>query len=97
MRSARWTPDFGLAYACGMRLAIAAACLGLLHACTLATGKSGASCQRSTQCEAGLACVSNKCGKDLRAISATNTVPMLGAGRGAAAGGAGAAGSSDAP
>jgi hypothetical protein len=77
-----------------MRQLIVAACLGLLHACTLDAGKSGAACQRSAQCEPGLACVTGKCGKDLRSIAATNTVPMLGAGRGgsaAAAGGMGGA------
>jgi hypothetical protein len=57
--------------------------------CSLATSKSGAACQRSTQCEPGLGCVQGKCSKDLSAIAATNTVPMLGGGMGGAAAGTG--------
>jgi hypothetical protein len=63
-------------------------------ACALETSKSGQACLRSTQCAAGLACVSGKCSKDLSSIAAHNTVPMLGmagtSGARAAAGGGGA-------
>lgn len=78
-----------------MRWLLSVACC-VLCGCSLATGKSGASCERSTQCAPGLACVSGKCGKDLSAIAATNTVPMLGAGTGAARGGSGGAGAYEA-
>lgn len=50
----------------------------LLAGCSLSTVKAGGVCQRSTQCQPGLACVSGKCSKDLSSIAATNTVPMLG-------------------
>ncbi len=59
----------------------------LLAGCSLSTVRAGGACQRSTQCQPGLACVSGKCSKDLSSIAATNTVPMLGASAGA--GGAG--------
>jgi hypothetical protein len=65
----------------------------VLTGCSLPTSKSGQACQRSTQCEAGLACVSGKCSKDLSSIAAKNSVPMLGAGVPAAAGGGGVGGS----
>src|ERR1700761_4193863 len=67
--------------------------LGICAGCSLETKKLGGTCQRSTQCVPGLACVQGKCSKDLSRIAAMNTVPMLGAGSGGArAGGAGGAG-----
>ena len=67
-----------------------ACCVLMMPACSLASGRAGASCERSTQCQPGLGCVSGKCGKDLSAIAAKNTVPMLGAGAQADAGASGA-------
>ena len=74
------------------RLLAFALCLGSLPACSLEPVKSGGACMRSTQCEPGLGCVQSKCSKDLSAIAATNTVPMLGGGTGGAGGAAGQAG-----
>jgi hypothetical protein len=66
--------------------------VGCCCACSLESIKSGGACQRSTQCEPGLGCVQGKCSKDLSAIAATNTVPMLGGGMGGAAAGGGGMG-----
>jgi hypothetical protein len=60
-----------------------------LSGCTLAAGRAGETCQRSSQCEAGLGCVRGKCSKDLGPIAKTSTVPSLGAGSGATANEAG--------
>jgi hypothetical protein len=66
--------------------------VALLAGCSLSTVKSGGACQRSTQCQPGLACVSGKCSKDLSSIAATNTVPMLGESAGSVAGSAAGSG-----
>jgi hypothetical protein len=70
-----------------LRSLLVMTCVGSWCGCSLASSKSGAACQRSTQCEPGLGCVQGKCSKDLSAIAATNTVPMLGGGMGGAAAG----------
>jgi hypothetical protein len=59
-------------------LVLAAVCA--FGGCTLESGKAGATCKRSTQCVAGLACVRGKCSKDLGPIADENTVPDLGGG-----------------
>ncbi|MEY4578368.1 MAG: hypothetical protein RL701_3071 [Pseudomonadota bacterium] len=76
--SSLWT----LALCCAVNLTVA---------CSLPPAQKGAKCQRTTQCAEGLACVSGRCGNDLSAIAATNTVPMLGE-AGGAMGGSGAVG-----
>jgi hypothetical protein len=53
-----------------------------LASCSLSEAKAGASCHRSTQCQAGLACVQGKCSKDLGPIASESTVPDLGLGEG---------------
>lgn len=53
-----------------------------LSSCKLESSRAGESCKRTTQCEAGLACVRGKCSKDLKAIAGESTVPDLGMGMG---------------
>jgi hypothetical protein len=69
----------------GLALVLAGSVLLLsfaLTGCSTETAKAGASCRRSTQCEAGLACVRGKCSKDLGPIASESTVPDLGLGEG---------------
>ena len=61
-------------------LAMAAMCV--LSGCKLESSHAGESCKRTTQCEAGLACVRGKCSKDLKPIASESTVPDLGMGMG---------------
>jgi hypothetical protein len=53
-----------------------------LAGCSLETAKAGATCRRSTECQAGLGCVRGKCSKDLGPIASESTVPDLGQGEG---------------
>lgn len=55
-----------------------------LWGCALESSHAGQSCKRSTQCQAGLACVRGKCSKDLGPIADQSTVPDLGLGMGGA-------------
>jgi hypothetical protein len=49
-----------------------------LTGCSLEAAKAGGTCRRSTECQAGLACVRGKCSKDLGPIASESTVPDLG-------------------
>ena len=73
-----------MAYALSMRWLLPLAMLGCWAGCSLEHAKAGERCERSTQCEPGLGCVSGRCSKDLSSIAATNVVPMLGGSAGAA-------------
>jgi len=53
------------------------ATLWALVGCSLEVGRAGASCRRSSQCQAGLGCVRGKCSRDLRPIADKSTVPSL--------------------
>ncbi|HET6332589.1 MAG TPA: hypothetical protein VFG30_05220 [Polyangiales bacterium] len=63
-------------------LLVAALCA--LWGCTLESSRAGQSCKRSTQCQAGLACIRGKCSKDLGPIADESTVPDLTMGMGTA-------------
>jgi hypothetical protein len=63
-------------------LLVAALCA--LWGCTLESSRAGQSCKRSTQCQAGLACIRGKCSKDLGPIADESTVPDLTMGTGTA-------------
>ncbi len=76
--TAPWTGAAGLAYPGTVRaiawLTLAAALLG---GCSLQSGNKGATCTRSAQCVAGLACVSGRCSDNLSSIAKQSDVPML--------------------
>jgi hypothetical protein len=66
-------------------LLLAAVCLQC--GCTLESSHAGQTCKRTTQCQAGLACVRGKCTKDLGPIADESTVPDLTMGMGTAVAG----------
>jgi hypothetical protein len=74
-------------------LLVAALCA--LWGCTLESSRAGQSCKRSTQCQAGLACIHGKCSKDLGPIADESTVPDLTMGMGMAVDEAGVAPAAD--
>jgi hypothetical protein len=52
--------------------------LWALAGCALEPAKAGEKCRRSTECQDGLACVRERCSRDLGPIADESTVPEIG-------------------
>ena len=64
---------------------IALIAVWVLAGCALEPAGAGQKCRRSTECREGLACVRERCSRDLGPIADESTVPEIGNGSDAAA------------